>query len=214
LLGFGLSNIGDGLRLAALPLLAKRITDSPPDIALLTAISWAPWLFVGLHAGGIVDRVDRIQLIVRLQVVHMVAALALAALVVSDLPNSSQLLLLYLIALTLGVTEVFVDTSFQALIPEYVPVEHLESANGRIAVTETLSNRLAGPAVGALIFSFAAESPFLVDAVTFVASAALVKPLSTKSARPKPVAETEANSLWHEVLEGLRYLRNHRLLSD
>jgi MFS family permease len=52
------SNLGDGLRVAALPLLAATITRDPAQIAAVTAAIWLPWLLIGLYAGALVDRAD------------------------------------------------------------------------------------------------------------------------------------------------------------
>jgi MFS family permease len=57
------SNLGDGLRVAALPLLAATITRDPAQIAAVTAAIWLPWLLIGLYAGALVDRADRPALI-------------------------------------------------------------------------------------------------------------------------------------------------------
>ena len=38
------SNLGDGLRVTALPLLAASLTRDPTAIAAVTAVVWLPWL--------------------------------------------------------------------------------------------------------------------------------------------------------------------------
>ena len=58
------SNLGDGLRVTALPLLAASLTRDASAIAAVTAVVWLPWLVFGIIGGTIVDRVPRIGLIV------------------------------------------------------------------------------------------------------------------------------------------------------
>jgi hypothetical protein len=53
-----LSDFGDGVRLAAFPLLAAQITRSPVAVAAVTAVQGLPWLLLGGGLGVIVDRGD------------------------------------------------------------------------------------------------------------------------------------------------------------
>ena len=60
-----LSNLGDGLRLVALPLLATSLTDDPRLIAGVTVAERLPWLFFILPGGAWADRYDRRVLRIR-----------------------------------------------------------------------------------------------------------------------------------------------------
>src|SRR5688572_32684940 len=51
-----LANVGDGIRLAAFPLLAASLTASPVGVAAVTAAQALPWLATGLLAGSLADR--------------------------------------------------------------------------------------------------------------------------------------------------------------
>jgi len=50
------SNIGDGIGLAAGPLLVASQTHDPLLVALATLLQRLPWLLFGLHAGVVADR--------------------------------------------------------------------------------------------------------------------------------------------------------------
>ncbi|HSH21462.1 MAG TPA: hypothetical protein VK992_02440 [Candidatus Caenarcaniphilales bacterium] len=54
-----ISNLGNGLRLAALPLLAASLTRHPTAIAGVVAAIWLPWLIFAAVGRAIVDRVSR-----------------------------------------------------------------------------------------------------------------------------------------------------------
>ena len=56
---FTASNLGDGLTLIGLPLLAVTLTDDARLITLVAAFRVLPFLTVGLPAGVIIDRFDR-----------------------------------------------------------------------------------------------------------------------------------------------------------
>ena len=66
-LSTGISGIGDGLALAAFPLLAAHLTDDPRLIVGVTIAAQLPWLLVALPAGAVVDRVDRRRLVVTVE---------------------------------------------------------------------------------------------------------------------------------------------------
>ena len=55
----GSSNLGDGIALAAGPLLVASQTSDPLLVALAALLQRLPWLLFGLYAGVLADRVDR-----------------------------------------------------------------------------------------------------------------------------------------------------------
>jgi MFS family permease len=59
-----LADFGDGVRLAAFPLLAVQFTRSPTAVAAVTAVQGLPWLLTGAVLGVLVDRTDRRRLMV------------------------------------------------------------------------------------------------------------------------------------------------------
>nr|WP_281251777.1 MFS transporter [Haloechinothrix alba] len=78
------SNLGDGLRLVAIPWLASAITREPMLIALATAAVRVPWLVFSLPAGVITDRVDRRLLVAWMDVAGGVTMLAFAGVVLAN----------------------------------------------------------------------------------------------------------------------------------
>ena len=59
------SNLGDGIALAAGPLLVASQTSDPFLVAMAGLLQRLPWLLFGLYAGVLADRVDRRRLVVR-----------------------------------------------------------------------------------------------------------------------------------------------------
>jgi MFS family permease len=50
------SNLGDGVYVTALPLLAASLTRDPLLVSLVTFAEWLPWLLFGLVSGALLDR--------------------------------------------------------------------------------------------------------------------------------------------------------------
>lgn len=202
------SNIGDGLLVAALPLLAIRSTTSPLLIAGLTACRGVPWLVFGLTAGAIVDRVDRRRLMALVDYGRGLILIAMSiAVIVSDVP----IWVLYVVALGLGLGEVLFDSASGAFVPMVVPDAMLERANSRLYLSLTIANELSGPAVGAWLFAAATAAPFIVDAGSFVFAASMVLTIRGNF-RPEPVSDIRAAGTGAQIAEGIRFVREHVLL--
>src|SRR4029453_1000432 len=55
----GVSNLGDGVYVTALPLLAAALTRDPLPVSGVMFAEWLPWLLFGLLAGALLDRWER-----------------------------------------------------------------------------------------------------------------------------------------------------------
>ena len=200
------SNLGDGIRLAALPLLAIELTDDSRLIAGVTAASFLPWLLLGPVAGAVVDRHDRRILMLAGQICRCVAAIGLATSVSAGRANIA---ILYAAALVISAGETIVDSAAQSAIPHLVDDKgQLERANGQLTIAENLFNDVVGVALGAAIFARASSVPFYVDAATFALGAAFLSTIR----RPLQGAPRASKSLRADVVEGMRYLLQHKFL--
>lgn len=196
------SNVGDGVRKTALPLLAAAVTRDPVAVSGILLAGHLPWLFFSLPAGAIVDRLDRRNLITA---VSTMRALVMAVLCGMVLFGEAGLPALYAVAFLQGVGEVFSDNAVFALVPGVVSKERLEDANGRLEAIVVATNQFAGPALGGLLFAQFAGLPFLVDAVSFVLMAGLV--LGIRRREPRPPRVAAKTSIRADIGEGVRWLR-------
>lgn len=199
------SNLGDGIRFGALPLLALTLTDDARLIALVSASTMLPWLLFGPIGGAMVDRQDRRRLMVIAQLIRAALAIVLTLLIATD---TVSIWWVMIIAFGLGSGEVIVDSSSQAAIPQLVAADQLDRANGQLIAAITVLDQVAGVALGAALFSVATALPFAVDGVTFVVGAALI--LTVR--RPLQGSRTEDTRVRDDITEGMRFLFGHRLL--
>ena len=204
-----INNVGDGVRMTALPLLAATFTRNPIAIAGVLFACKLPWLLFSLISGAVVDRVDRRKLMIAINILRGVAMAALGFVV---LGGGGGLALLYVVALAQGIGEVFSDNAAFALMPNIVPKHRLEDANGRLEAAVVTMNEFAGPALGGLLFALALGVPFLLDSFSFVVAALL---LGTMAYRPKPIADpAPKRPIRKDIAEGLRWLWAHPLLRN
>ena len=202
-----LSNVGDGLRLVALPLLATSVTDDPRLIAGVTVAERLPWLFFILPGGAWADRYDRRVLRMRLD---MARAVVMAGLVAVILFDQVSIGVIFLVAAMLASAEAVVDSSSMALVPATVDLGDLERAAGRLGSTELAMNDLVGPPVGGLLFGLAIAIPFGLDAASF-AGAAIVMAFMSGTFTSGAV-HTPGVAMRTRVSEGFAWLWNQHLL--
>ena len=198
------STTGDGVLVAALPLLAVTITRNPLMISLVTAAEFLPWLLLSLPAGVLVDRHDRATLMWRAQVLQGSVIAVLAVLV---LLHWTDIAVLAVAAFGLGVGEVVFGNASQSVLPQLVRAEQLPEANGNQYAVQTIGQEFAGPPLGSVLFTAAAAVPFGLSAATFAGSAALLARLPKHP--PEVVPDGTVRS---RVAEGLRWLLGNRLL--
>jgi MFS family permease len=204
-LAASVSNLGDGIRLGALPLLALRLTSDARLIAAVSAATMAPWFFIAPLAGALVDRHDRRHLMLAGQVGRVLLALLLAILVLTD---DATIWWVLIVALGIGIGEVFVDTASQAAVPQLVDPHQLEAANARLIGSTTALNDVVGVWLGAVLFAAVTELPFFVDAATFALSAAVLVTVR----RPMQGERRRITRISSDISEGFRFLLAHRLL--
>jgi len=203
-----ISNLGDGVTLTAGPLLAASITRDPVLVAGVAFAQRVPWLLFPLISGALVDRLDRRRV---MGYVDAARTALIGALGVAVLLGGASLPLMYAVFFLVGTLETLFDNASQAILPAVVSREQLERANSRLLGAQIVSNQLAGPPLGGLLFSVAVAVPFLLDAGTFAAAAALVLALRGRF-RPERKEGAPPTTLVAEIGEGLRWLWNHRLI--
>jgi MFS family permease len=202
-----LSQAGTQVTVIALPLLLIKVLDAGPfEVGLLTTFEFLAFLVIGLPAGVWVDRVRRRNVLFVTDLARglLFGSLPLAwALDVLTLPQ------VYAVALLAGVCTVFFDVAYQSYLPHLVGREHLVEGNAKLQGTQSVA-QVAGPTVGGLLVQ-ALTAPYavLVDAVSYLWSAAWIGSIRSREARPERAADRH---LGREMREGLAFVFGHRLL--
>jgi MFS family permease len=205
------SFLGDGVALAAFPLLAAHFTGSPLLIAGTQIARGLPFLLVGVFGGVVADRYDRKRLMVG---VDLARALLVAGLALWVATSGSAIAVVYFVIFVLACGETLFDPAANGAIPNLVRTNQLERANGRLVASESTAKELVGPAVGALLFTWATWAPFAIDALSFVAAALLVAAIagSFHTAQTNFLVVTPASSLRDDVASGWNFLRRNVVL--
>lgn len=201
------SNLGDGMVVAAGPLLALQLTNDSRLIAAVTFAAMLPWLVLSLPAGVYLDRHDRQKIMYR---ANLVRGLVFTLIAVSAANDTLNIYLLIAASAVAGVCELFFDMSSQAILPAIVDEGSLELANSRLYISQIISNGFIGLPLGAWIFVIAISAPFAVNAVALVIAAILIRSIKVKL-NSATIEQTNA-PFSSELKQGLIWLWKHDLL--
>jgi MFS family permease len=195
------SVLGDGIRFAVLPLLALRHGANATQVAGLFTASTAPFLVAPIVGGVLADRVNRRTMVAALDLLRGVLAATLAILV---LTGPVVLGVLYGAAVLLGILEGLYLPGLVAYVADAVASDRLASVNARMIGAQEAGRDLVGPVIGAAIFALASWAPFVIDALTFVASALLILRTSPLAGGPPAGARTATAGQFRRFLTDLR----------
>jgi MFS family permease len=196
------TNLGDGILLAAGPLMVASLTRDPFAVSMAVFAQRVPWLLFGLLAGAVVDRVDRRLLVMAADVLRAAVVGVLALAVATDLVG---LVWLYATFFLLGTAEVFADNAASTLTVAVVPREHLGKANARIFGSAMMTNQLAGPPLGAALFALAGWLAFGANAVLALLGVVLL----SRMRLARRVLPDRRPSLRQQTKEGAVWLWRH-----
>jgi len=197
--GFWIAQLGDGIALAAGPLLVASQTDSAVLVGLAAALQRVPWLIFGLHAGAIADRLDRKRVTIAMDGVRVLVLLVLGGFIVTGWVNVGVVLVAMFL---IGVAEVFADSASATLLPMLVQKADLGIANARTMSGHLLLNQLAGAPVGAFLFGVGMAVPFGAQALCMALAVVLISRVATPPS-PRGAVDTHVG---RDIREGLVWL--------
>jgi len=203
----GISATGSAVSAVVLPILVFQRTGSAAQTALIAGIRAAPYLVFGLVAGPIADRFDRRWLIVG---GNLAEGALMATIPIASAAGALTIGQIYVVALLAASCFVFSDAAVFGALPRLVGAQQLPHANG---VLTSLSSAalVVGPALGAaLAAAIGAANAVWVDAASFVVAALLVAGIRGSFQAERP--EGGHRSMRDQVREGIRYIRNHRVI--
>lgn len=200
------SMVGSAVGAVALPLTALTVLDASAfQMGVIAAASYVAWLVIGLPAGVIVQRLP-------LRGAQVGADLA-RAVAVASIPLAwwwGHLTVTHLVvtALVVSFANVLFDVANSTFLPSIVEREQLQSRNSLTSATHA-ATLLSGPSLGGLaVQALGAVPTLLVDSVSYLVSAALLRTL--------PARRVDAPAHWPPVgeliREGWRYVAYHRVM--
>lgn len=207
--GQTISTLGSSFTSFALPLLIFKLTGSSLNLALAVTATVLPYLLFGLVIGAWVDRVNRKRLMV---VMDLARALVIASMPLASVQGLLSVWWIYTVAFLTSALTICFDAANFAAVPRLVRQEDLVMANGRLQAGYSTA-KVGGPLLGGLlIIVVPLPMLLLIDAVSFLVSAGFLVLIST-SFNTTPDGMKATTSLRQSIVEGLRYVLKHPILS-
>ncbi|GAA1430476.1 MFS transporter [Microlunatus lacustris] len=203
--GEAVSGFGSGVTLLALQtLVVVTLSGTAVQVGWLNSARWLPYLVLGLVVGALVDRTRRRPVMVATDLAR--AALLSVIPLAWVLDALSFALLLLLVAL-FGTASLVNDAASMSFLPRLVPRGQLQRAHARLDGAAAVAQTAGPAAAGALIRIVGAPVAVLVDALTFLFSAAVVATLPhVAEPPPQPSASRGVRGLLDEVRDGVRWV--------
>jgi MFS family permease len=160
------SGVGTWLAFVALTIDVYDRTGSATWVSALLIADFLPAIVIGIAAGSLVDRMSRRGLMIASDLVRVAVFLAL--------PFANDAALIVALAAVAGFATGFFRPAVYAGLPNLVRDEDLTGANSILQTTENIA-LAAGPiAGGVLVSATGPDAAYLINAATFLVSAALV----------------------------------------
>jgi MFS family permease len=165
-----LSAVGSRITRTAIPVIAiNMLAATPGEAGMLSALGFAPVVAAGLLGGGLVERARKVRLMAILDVVRFGLVMAIPIAFAIGLQN---FWMLAIISMAVSAASTLFQNADTSVLPRLVGKANLVEANQKLQTTESIAE-LAGPGLaGVFIDVLSAPIAVIVDAITFLWSAA------------------------------------------
>ncbi|MFF6979933.1 MFS transporter [Streptomyces sp. NPDC008343] len=196
-----LGQLGDRIMFLAFPLVAIAALHADEfEVGLLTAMSTAGSLLVGLPAGAWVDRMRKRSVMIS---TDLARALALLTIPMAWWADILTIWWLYTVALTHGVLTVFFDVAYVSCLPHLVGRDNLLEGNSKLSGIRSVTS-ISGPGVaGPLVGLVGAPVTLVLSSAGMALSALLAAGIRTREQKPE---SSERAQLVKDVAEGLKFV--------
>ncbi|WP_248581690.1 MFS transporter [Nocardioides sp. InS609-2] len=196
------SDFGTGLTMLAYPLLMLALTHSPTQAGALSAVCTLPYLLLGLPAGALADRWNRKRVMIICDLCRAVTVFSIPLTLWLGHVTPVQL---YVTGFLGGVFFVFFSAADAGALPNVVEKDQLTSA---VAAQQATSSATAvvAPPLGGSLFQIFRGLPFLIDAISYLASAIVLSAARLEFQQPREQTQTKLRS---DIVVGVRWLWTH-----
>lgn len=204
--GMTVSLLGDGIYTVAVAWQVYELSNRPSALALV-GLAWTAGLVLFILLAGVLsDRFDRRRVMIGADLLRAAVQLTIGALALS---GSLEIWMLVVLVLVHGIGEAFFAPAFSALVPDILAPTMIPQASAIEQIVRQAARNFAGPAIGGVMVAlFGPGTSFVIDAGTFVFSAACIFAIRT---RPVLIRERAAGVI-SELREGMAYVRTQTWL--
>jgi predicted MFS family arabinose efflux permease len=203
-LGQVVSQLGDWFDTLALFTLVLKLTGSGRAVGLVLVARFLPSVVMGPLSGVVADRFSR-------RTIMIVSDVARAVVVLGFLfvRRPEHVWLIYVLTVLQLTFSTFFEPAKTAAIPSIVAERDLVMANSISSITWSVMLTLGAAIGGAITDWFGTDAAFVIDSLTYLASAVLVARVRypKRPVRPKTKLTVGKALGITDTLEGMRYVR-------
>ncbi len=193
--------------------LVEEITRSSAQMGLMIFSSTLPGLLFGLLAGVVVDRQERVKIMMAANLLRVLVALAFSA-AIHFFPRIYLLLTIYLTNFCISALAQFLISAEGATVPRLVGEKKLMAANSLFNISSLVSQGAGLVVLAPLLLKISgAEAVGLVGAILYLAALVIIAPLPRENMTRKPRQGRRLAEIWTELKEGWRFIFSDRLVA-
>jgi len=204
-LGQVVSQMGDWFNTIALYTIILKLTGSGRDVGLLLVARFLPSFLFGSISGVVADRFSRQRIMIVSDLLRAVVVLGFLF-----VRRPDQLWIIYVLTVFQLGLSTFFEPAKTAAIPSIVEDRELVAANAISSVTWSAMLTI-GAAIGGLITGwFGTNVAFILDATTYLLSAALIASIRVPKRRKRERQKLRLGRLLGitETIDGIRYVKD------
>jgi MFS family permease len=199
IIGSAISDTGTWMQVMAQGYVMSTLTNQAIMLGMANLAAGLPMLLLTMVGGSAADRFDKRKILLATQYVQIALAISIGLLIMS---GKLEIWHILAFAVALGISNSFEMPTLNALVPELVTRDEIQSA---IAVDRAVfhGSRVVGPSLAGIFISvWGAASAFFINAISFVA---LIIALLMIPPRPRGTVEEEEKRA-SGIKEGFRYV--------
>lgn len=206
--GQSISLVGTWMQKTAVSWLVYRLTESAMLLGTVAFVSLIPSLLLSPYAGSLIDRHNKYKILVITQIISMLQAGALAAIIFFEYYSIPAIIALSLLQ---GVINAFDVTCRQSLMVDMV--EEKSDLPNAIALNSTMTNlaRIIGPAIAGVILStFGEDFCFIGNFLSYIPVLGCLFLMKLNVT----LSPSSQKSIWTELEDGFKYISGDKELSS
>jgi predicted MFS family arabinose efflux permease len=197
--------MGDWFNTIALYTIILQLTGSGRDVGLLLVARFVPSFLFGPISGVVADRFSRRTIMIVSDLLRAVVVLGFLL-----VRRADQLWIIYVLTVFQLGLSTFFEPAKTAAIPSIVEDRELVAANAISSVTWSAMLTI-GAAIGGIITdAFGTDVAFILDAATYLLSAALITSMRVPKRAKRPRRKLSLGRILGitETVEGIRYVKD------
>jgi len=203
------SEIGDWFYTLSIYTLLLQLTGQAKSVALALVLQVIPQTLAGPTAGVVNDRLRRKHVMIAADLVRCVVVLAMLL-----VRSRSMVWLVYVLLVAETTMTAFFEPARSSVIPNIASEAEVLVGNTLSSATWSV-NLMIGASVGGVVAAwFGRDAFFVLNAVSFLASAFLIQGMRFHEPHTVSAAPLRARDLvdFSPIMEGIRYIRHHPTL--